>query len=227
MNNTSKNFYTYFETMDSNRKILLLIMGAILLFAIFYWAYTVNRNRLEKLKNQVLIADTYEVKNTKSNNIALLRSMNNAFSLSFWLNVKTMTPTSTTGMNTLLNMVNYLRVGIDSTINNLVLQFTPPIGVSADKQRVVLENIPFYTWNHYVITVNGRYVSIYVNGELVKSSLLGAIPTIPTGTSYTLNIGDSMSDASFNATLSNCYYFNNILDYKNIITLVNLLPTKK
>jgi hypothetical protein len=225
MNNSSKNIFSQFDSMDSNRKILLLIMLGIIIFAIFYWAYTVNRERIRKLSNQVLITDKYDVKNVKSDNIALIRSANNAFSLSFWMNIKSMTPISTAGINTIFNLVNYLRVGIDKTTNNLVLQFEPSTGQSADNYKVVLENVPFYSWNHYVITVNDRYVSIYVNGELVQSSLIKS-PTLPSGTSYTLNIGDSTSNSSFNAEISNAYYFNYILDYNNIITLLNLIPKK-
>jgi hypothetical protein len=214
------------NSMDTNRKILLFVMMGIIIFAIFYWSYTVNRERLQKLNSQVLITENTDIKNTKSKEVTVNRSSSNALSFSFWLNIRSMTPTAVAGMNVVLNVNEYIIVGVDSTTNNLVIQFRKPTPTSTGNYQVVLENIPFYTWNHYSITVNGRYINIYVNGELVQSSLIDS-PLVPAGNSYVVSLGDTTSNSTFNATIANCYYFSYILNYNQVVILSNTVPKIK
>ena len=77
-----------------------------------------------------------------------------------------------------------------------------------------VKSIKLQKWNHVVITLNGRYSSIYIDGKIIKHILIPSIPFI-----YNKNmfIGDKEND--FNGFISKAIYYNTSISYKEILKL--------
>ena len=77
-----------------------------------------------------------------------------------------------------------------------------------------VNSIKLQKWNHVVITLNGRYSSIYIDGKIIKHTL---IPSIPFIYNKNLFIGDKEND--FNGFISKAIYYNTSISYKDILKL--------
>tara|TARA_B100000787_G_scaffold170220_1_gene164923 strand:- start:919 stop:2130 length:1212 start_codon:yes stop_codon:yes gene_type:complete len=79
-----------------------------------------------------------------------------------------------------------------------------------------VENIKIQKWNHVVITLDGRYTNIFIDGKLIKHIL---IPSVPFIYNKNLFIGDKEND--FNGYISTAVYYNTAISYKEVLTLYN------
>jgi hypothetical protein len=225
--NTYGTTQNYLENMSSSRKILLVVITAVLLFAVFYWAFHSNKNRLANAKYQRLITPYALIDNTGETISENVYGSPNGgdISFSFWLKVKNFTPESNSNqlvINQLFSLNNIITVGISRNTNNLQINLLQTSGESNGNSFVELENIPFYTWSHYIITISGRYLTIYTNGQLVKTAILPSVPIYMQN--YTIMTNSTKNNSNFVAQLGNLYYFGKILNKNDIAVLVNQVP---
>lgn len=225
--NTYSTAGNYLETMSSSRKILLIVTTAILLFAVFYWAFHANKNHLANMKYQRLITPYTMVELTgESLSENVYGSPNGPeITFSFWLKVKNFTPEQNNNsltMNQLFTLNDIISVGIDRNTNNLQVNVLQTSSGATGNPVVELENIPFYTWTHYIVSISGRYINFYQNGQLVKTAILPSMPI--TMHTYTLSTGSSQNNSAFVAELGNLYYFGKIITKNDIAILVNQMP---
>jgi hypothetical protein len=131
------------------------------------------------------------------------KSMNNTentiynYSLSFWFNIDTNTPSSSIAYSTYtpilsygttpVIMYNYLNQSmiITSSSENQLYPSLDPSTINDPNNRYLSSNlkiiyetklIPLQKWNNFVIVYNSSIVDIFINGELVKSNI-SLLPT--------------------------------------------------
>ena len=221
--NNKVNISSRFNNTTSTNKILIIIMTAILLFIIFYLAFNVNKNYLANSKYQTLISPYIEIdQQTEPISKYVHGSVNGTeISFSFWLKVNEFIPSnqnSSNPLNILFGLSNNIYVGIDKQTNTL------SISVKGHNKftNIQLENIPFYTWTQYIITITHQYISIYQNGELLKTELLTSGPLI--SHMYNVFTNVSKNDPMFKAEIGNLYYIGKTLSKKDIEILSQQIP---
>ena len=233
--NTSRNYIknsyatagNYLENMSSSRKIILLVSTAILLFAVFYWAFNANKNHLQNMKYQRLVTKYATIDQLSESITENVHGSPNGYNitLSFWLNVKNFTPEQNAQytMNQLISLSDIINIGIDRSTNNLQINILQSnADNSSTPAPIELENIPFYTWTHYIVTVMDRYVNIYQNGKLIKTTILNGMPI--TMNNYTITTNAKTNNSNFVAELGNLYYFGKMITKDDIAILVNQIP---
>lgn len=69
--------------------------------------------------------------------------------------------------------VNKTNIGIklDGSSPKLTLDYTATAAgtPSATKSIVITDNFPLQTWSHLIVSVDDKYIDIYMNGKLIKS----------------------------------------------------------
>jgi hypothetical protein len=73
-------------------------------------------------------------------------------------------------------------------------------------ETAVVSDVPLNKWLHVVIRVQQKYLDVYINGTLVKRTLLTSLPKQNYGNVY-VTIGEG-----FNGSLSNLQYFDYALE---------------
>jgi hypothetical protein len=221
--NNKVNISSHFNNTTSTNKILIVIMTAIILFVVFYLAFNVNKNYLANSKYQTLISPYMEIdQQTESISKYVHGSANGTeLSFSFWLKVSNFRPNRrnlSNPLNILFGLSNNIYVGIDKQTNTLSVIVKGHNGNTV----VELENIPFYTWTQYIITVTHQYISIYHNGQLLKTELLTSGPLI----SHMYNVFTNVekNDPMFKAEIANLYYIGKTLSKKDIEILSQQIP---
>jgi hypothetical protein len=227
----SKNFLSnasnYYNSVQPWKKILLFVFVLVLFSLILYFGYNANKNNQKTLLGQTLIGDNILINSsTTGPSVSVNKSPSFNMSFSFWLNINDLTVTSTPDIYPLFaaqttgtTPKNYVTVGVDTTTNNLKVQFLKQDNTTY--MTTVLENIPIYTTSYYVITISGRYINIFLNGELVQSGLLADIPASIASNTFKVTCTPA---SGLSARIGKLYYFNRVLDMSDIATLVNDTP---
>ena len=72
------------------------------------------------------------------------------------------------------------KISLKPNVNDLdiTLATLGSSGDSGNKQTKTIKNIPLQKWTHIVITTNNQSMDSYIDGKLVKTSLLGGSPKI-------------------------------------------------
>ena len=156
------------------------------------------------------------------------------YGLSFWLFLDSNAPNTNSNYNQFTSILNYggkpnvlykantntLMITIDQTdlnrkSKNKMLEFDD------NGNRIIYtnNNMLLQKWNHIVINFNGGTLDIFLNGELVKSS----IEVIPYMKLDTLTIGN---DEGVNGGICNVIYFKDPLTITNIYYIYNNLKNK-
>jgi hypothetical protein len=219
----TSNFIDYLNNMSTERKVLVFIAVGIIMIILFYWAYNTRDAANKKMAGDYLITNYVNVndQSTVVNETVNGSKNGNQMTISFWLNVNNYNVNSGQQSYELINITNMasiLDISIDGTINNL------NVIAGNINNFVQLENIPFYTWTHYVITLNNRIVNIYMNGTLIISKLVEFTPA--QYSTYNVEIGNT-GIGSFDATLSNVNYFAREITSDEVVKLFNQPPSLK
>jgi hypothetical protein len=222
----SSNVVNYINNMSTGRKIFVLILVGIIVIVLFYWAYHSRAAHNAKVANEFNLTNYININNNSNPSTMPVNgsSVGNELTLSFWLNINNYAPNGQSPYQLLTveqssNVI--LDLEVDNTSNNLIVTGSQYNG---DPNPPTLTNIPFYTWTHYVVTLNNRNVNVYMNGALVLSSLSPQQPAH--STTYSVIIG-GQETGTFDATLSNVYYFSREISPEEVIVLFNQAPTLK
>jgi len=87
-------------------------------------------------------------------------------------------------------------------------------------EQISVSNIPLNKWVNCIMTVQGRNIDIYINGEFIKRSTLESLPR--------QNYGDVLIAQSrgFSGFLSRIKYFNYSISYNQIEDIVRYGPAR-
>lgn len=222
-NRINATFANKMNNMSSLNRILILIMTAVLFFILFYWSFHVNKNHLANSRYQTLVAPFIEIEKNMQPISQFVHgsASGHDISLSFWLKVKqfkTSRHNAANPINFLFGLSNSAYVGIDKQTNNLVVFVRGESGNTI----VELENIPFYTWSHFIVSISRQSVTIYQNGQIIKTELLASAPLM----SHTYNVytNESGNQPYFEADIGNLYYIGKTLHKSEIDMLSQQIP---
>ena len=116
------------------------------------------------------------------------RTFNYNYGLSFWVYIDSSAPNTNQSYSKYTSILNYggkPNVLYKASTNTLVITFDDTLTIDKDQdiddvnetndfgRRIVYkkENFSLQKWNHFVINYSGRYLDVFLNGELVKSNI--------------------------------------------------------
>jgi hypothetical protein len=176
----------------------------------------------KKIISTLFLKDRLDVKNTLFvSNIKLPpSSIGIKFTFSLWLYINNI-PENARWNSSYRYKKNIIKKYGSPDITYIPYTNTLIVEISYRDQNneITLHSIPVQAiklqkWNHLVVTLNGRYTSIYIDGKIVKHSLIPSIPFI-----YNKNMFIGDKDNDFNGLISQGMYYNTTLSYKEILKL--------
>jgi hypothetical protein len=156
------------------------------------------------------------------------------FAISFWIFIDSMPPNTNsnyTKFTSLLNFGNKPNILYNSSKNTLMITVEQKdlknitknklIDFDDNGNRIIYldHNLLLQKWNNIIINYNGGTLDIFINGELVKSS----IEVIPYYTYDNLTVGDNNG---IEAGICNVVYFRKPLTVDNIYYIYNSVKNK-
>jgi len=144
----------------------LVILGIVLIFVLYYFlsssGTTVLSNKLDLSTDQPAIAIT---------NIS--EPASRKYSYELWMYVYNFQGTNnyiiSRGSAVDATKTN-IGIKLDSSSPKLSLDYTATAtGASSTKSIVITDNFPLQTWVHLIVSVDDKYIDIYMNGKLIKS----------------------------------------------------------
>jgi len=206
---------------------ILILIVTICLFILYIYLPKIQHNvNLQGGKQLVENPINTNTQQTLANYIQLNGSdkFDYQYSISFWLYIDSNAPNTNPSYNQYTSLLNYggkpnilykaktntLMVtmeqkNLDKESKNKLLEFDD------NGNRIIYtnKNVLLQKWNNIIIQFNGGTLDIFLNGELVKSS----IEVIPYMNYDTLTVG---SDVGVNGGICNVVY------YKNPLTITNI-----
>jgi hypothetical protein len=156
------------------------------------------------------------------------------YSISFWAFIDSNAPNTNPSYNQYTSLLNYGgkpnvlykaatntmmitmdQKDLDKNSKNKLLEFDD----NGNRIIYINENVLLQKWNNIVINFNGGTLDIFLNGDLVKSS----IEVIPYMQLDTLTIG---SNEGVNGGICNVVYFKNPLSITNIYYIYQSVKNK-
>jgi hypothetical protein len=147
--------------MDISLIILGIVLAIILYYFIFASGTTVLSDKLDLSIQQppVPIGDIAQPASRK-------------YSYEMWMYVYNFQGTSEYIISRDSGSNNSKNIGIklDGSSPKLILEYTATVNSSASAKTVTItDNFPLQTWSHLIVSVDDKYIDIYMNGKLIKS----------------------------------------------------------
>lgn len=70
----------------------------------------------------------------------------------------------------------YPRIYLGENQNDIHIDITCQDESTLSNHKIVIKNIPLQRWNHFIMTKSGSNVDIYIDGKLVKTSIIPGTP---------------------------------------------------
>lgn len=139
-----------------------VILGVILILVLYYFLYsggsTVLSNKLDLAIQQPSIPVA-----------ALTEPMKPRYSLEMWMYIYQFPGSETYIISRKAKDADTIKnIGLKLDANSPKLSLEYASGTSK-KSVVVTDNLPLQTWVHLIVSVDGSFIDIYINGKLVKS----------------------------------------------------------
>lgn len=164
------------------------------------------------------------------------RTFNYNYGLSFWIYIDSSAPNTNSSYSKYTSILNYggkPNILYKASSNTLVITFDDKPIIDNDQdidninetndygRRIVYkkENFALQRWNHFVINYSGRYLDVFLNGELVKSN----IKVVP---HMKLDSLVSGSENGIYGGLCNIVYYNKPLTITKINSIYSMLKDK-
>lgn len=139
-----------------------VILGVILILVLYYFLYsggsTVLSNKLDLAIQQPPIPVA-----------ALTEPMKPRYSLEMWMYIYQFPGSSTYIISRKAkdpDTIKNIGLKLDANAPKLNLEYAANKAV---KSVVVTDNLPLQTWVHLIVSVDGSFIDVYINGKLVKS----------------------------------------------------------
>tara|TARA_B110000908_G_C10244413_1_gene447979 strand:- start:744 stop:1442 length:699 start_codon:yes stop_codon:yes gene_type:complete len=138
-----------------------------------------------------------------------------SFSTSFWIFIKNWE--YKLNKEKIILYKGGFKLYLEKNFNNLVLEM--PVFDSNKKERITYTNIPVQKWLHIVITLENRYLDLWINGKLYYAKHLSNFPKI-------FESKDSIftPNGGFSGYLSKIQHYEYPLDRRHILYLFHLSP---
>jgi hypothetical protein len=224
-----------YNSATTNNLIILLITIVLLLIYIFLpkIQHTFNlQGGKELVANPVYTNSLHSLANYEELNGN--DNFDYQYSISFWAFIDSNAPNTNPSYNQYTSLLNYGgkpnvlykaatntmmitmdQKDLDKNSKNKLLEFDD----NGNRIIYINENVLLQKWNNIVINFNGGTLDIFLNGDLVKSS----IEVIPYMQLDTLTIG---SDEGVNGGICNVVYFKNPLSITNIYYIYQSVKNK-
>jgi len=211
---------------------ILLVVAILLNAAYFSYPYAaVNFSK----QGGTLLIDNPIYTNTE-NILASYQSLNKSedfdytYAISFWVYIDAVSPSMSSAYNKYTSLLSYggkpnvLYKGADNTLmitmdntsapKTKYTQTTSPFEVDENGNRIIYvkKDVLLQKWNNIIINYNGGTLDIFLNGELVKSS----IEVVPYMKYDTLTVG---SKNGIRGGICSVNYFNKSLNIQQIYYL--------
>lgn len=164
------------------------------------------------------------------------RTFNYNYGLSFWIYIDSSAPNTNSSYSKYTSILNYggkPNILYKASTNTLVITFDDKPIIDNDQdidninetndygRRIVYkkDNFALQRWNHFVINYSGRYLDVFLNGELVKSN----IKVVP---HMKLDSLVSGSENGIYGGLCNIVYYNKPLTITKINSIYSMLKDK-
>ena len=216
--------------------VMMLILAIILVIAYFKTPSLFNYVSTQggkQLVNKPVYTNTLY-------NLASYQDLNGSdnfdyqYAISCWIFIDAMPPNTNSNYNkftSLLNFGNKPNILYNGKTNTLMVTMQQKelekttknklIDFDSEGNRIIYKNnnILLQKWNNIIINYNGGTFDIFLNGELVKSS----IEVVPYYTYENLTIGENNG---IKGGICNVVYFRNALTSPNIYYLYNMLKNR-
>jgi hypothetical protein len=157
-----------------------IILGVVLVLVLYYFLYTngatVLSNKLDLAITQpdVPIASLGLGPDSKRYSIEMWMYVYNANSTDTYIvsrDAATETTAATTVGNVTTPAVYNKNIGIKliGGTPKLVLEYQKGDGKSTKGELVITDNFPLQTWAHLIVSIDNRFIDVYMNGKLIKS----------------------------------------------------------
>lgn len=224
---------------NSNESVSFIILFVSLLLLILYFIIPKMYKKLYLQGGKQLINKPVDI--DSQHNLGNYIDLNNGdevfdykYALSFWLYIDSSPPNSNSNYNKFTSVLNFgnkpnilynaekntLMITMDqkdlqNSTNNKLIDF------DENGNRIIYINNSFLLqkWNNIIVNYNGGTMDIFLNGELVKSS----IEVVPYYTYDNLTIGENNG---IKGGMCNVIYFRNALTSSQIFFLYNIVKNK-
>jgi hypothetical protein len=140
--------------------LTIIILGVVIVLILYFYfkssGSTVLSNKIDLTTQQSSI----DIKN-------ITNPTSVKYSYEMWLYVYNFSGASTYIVSRAADTGGGKNIGIkiDGSVPKLSLEYL----ADTTKTVVITDNFPLQTWSHLIVSVDGTYVDIYMNGKLVKS----------------------------------------------------------
>ena len=153
------------------KKILFYVVIVLIIYSLYKWLF-----RDPATSSFLDMGDAKTEKIIKSENINGNKD-SNFFAYSFWMYVSSWE----TGKTKVIikkgsGDTSCPEISLKPNVNDL--QITLATLSETKKPTSIIKNIPLQKWTHVVITTNNQSLDSYIDGKLVKTTLLGGAPKI-------------------------------------------------
>lgn len=226
---------TEYDSSTPGSVIMLVI--AILLYVVYFCTpYLFNLIYLQG--GQLLVNKPVDI-NTKYS-LGTYKELNGSdtfdyqYAISSWIFINSATPNTNSSYSKYTSLLNFggkPNVLYNGSTNSLMITMQQKdlkkttknklTDFDEDGNRIIFikHNVLLQKWNNIIINYSGGILDIFLNGELVKSS----IGVVPYYTLDNLTIGE---DNGIKGGICNVVYFNRALTGTNIYILYNMLKNK-
>lgn len=147
----------------------LVILGIVLVFVLYYF---LNKSGTAVLSNKLDLSSTQPAIPIDK----IPDPSSRRYSYELWVYVYNFQGTSqyiiSRGSAADANKKN-IGIKLDGSSPKLILDYTATAtttgSASAQKSIVITDNFPLQTWVHLIVSVDDKYIDVYVNGKLIKS----------------------------------------------------------
>ena len=145
--------------------LTFVFLGIIIVIILYYYF---NNSGTTVLSNKLDL-------NTAQTEVAIENITDPAsvkYSYELWIYVYNFTGTTTSIISRQNTAADGSNIGIklDGAIPKLSLDYTKTeSGTTSVPNVIITDNFPLQTWTHLIVSVDGSYIDIYMNGKLIKS----------------------------------------------------------
>lgn len=218
----------------ANSSILLLLFTMVIMY--FYFKLPSLEEKINLQGGKQLIS--MPINTTDLTTLASYEQLNGSdnfeykYAISFWVYINSYPPNTNYSYDTFVSLLNYgdnpnVLFNINNNTLMITMKHTGDVAVDSSNNLVNLDangnkiiyikkNFLLQKWNNIIINFNGGTLDIFLNGELVKSSI-GNLPYMKL---ENLTVG---SEKGIGGGICNLIYFDYCLTSNNIYYIYNMV----
>jgi len=142
----------------------LVILGIVLIFVLYYF---LNRSGTSVLSNKLDLS-------TPQTAVPIDKipdPTSRKYSYEMWMYVFNFQGSSQYIVSRASGSGKNIGIKLDGSSPKLILEYTATAtgSTSAPKSVTITDNFPLQTWVHLIVSVDDKYIDMYMNGKLIKS----------------------------------------------------------